>query len=84
MFTNPAGNDLVISKPMTASVSTFTDILVGSFVSPDSAEVRFCNSNCTEYYSLISGAESVFYPGQGYREALEAKRRADRPRPILL
>lgn len=62
VFKNPAGNDLVISKPMTASVSTFTDMTVGVSVSPDSAEVRFCNSDCTDYYSLIFGAESVFYP----------------------
>lgn len=62
VFTSPTGNDLVISKPMTASVSTFTDIPVGSSVSPDSAEVRFCNSDCSEYYSLVFGHESVFYP----------------------
>jgi hypothetical protein len=35
---------------------------VGSSVSPDSAEVRFCSSVCSEYYSLIFGAESVWYP----------------------
>lgn len=62
VFTSPMGNDLVISKPMTASVKTFTDIVVGSFVSPDSAEVRFCNPDCSEYYSLVFGAESVWYP----------------------
>lgn len=62
VFTSPISNDLVISKPVTASVNTFTDMAVGSSVSPDSAEVRFCNSDCTEYYSLIFGAESVWYP----------------------
>ena len=51
-----------VSKPMTAGLSTFTDMTVGLSVSPDSAEVRFCNSDCTEYYSLVFGAESVFYP----------------------
>jgi hypothetical protein len=62
VFTSPAGNDLVISKPMTATVNTFPDLTVGASVSPDSAEVRFCNSDCSEYYSLIFGAKSVFYP----------------------
>jgi hypothetical protein len=62
VFTSPMGNDLVISKPMTAGVNTFIDMAVGSSVSPDSAEVRFCNSVCSEYYSLIFGAESVWYP----------------------
>ena len=61
VFTSPSGNDLVISKPMTATVNTFTDMTVGASVSPDSAEVRFCNSDCTEYYSLIFGTESVWY-----------------------
>lgn len=61
VFKSPYGNDLVITKPMTASVNAFTDMAVGSSVSPDSAEVRFCNSDCTEYYSLIFGAKSVFY-----------------------
>jgi hypothetical protein len=62
VFTSSFGNDLVISKPMTATVNTFINMVVGSSVSPDSAEVRFCNSDCTEYYSLIFGAESVWYP----------------------
>jgi hypothetical protein len=62
VFASPAGNDLVISKPMTATVNTFPDLTVGASVSPDSAEVRFCNSDCSEYYSLIFGAGSVFYP----------------------
>lgn len=62
VFTSPMGNDLVISKPMTTDVHNFTDMAVGSSVSPDSAEVRFCNSDCSEYYSLIFGAGSVWYP----------------------
>src|SRR2546426_2950195 len=61
VFSSPMGNDLVISKPMTASVNSFTAMAVGSSASPDSAEVRFCNSVCSEYYSLIFGAESVWY-----------------------
>jgi hypothetical protein len=62
VFTSPMGNDLVISKPMTVMVNTFTEMAVGSSVSPDSAEVRFCNSVCSEYYSLIFGVGSVWYP----------------------
>jgi hypothetical protein len=61
VFKRPHGNDLVISKPMTASVTAFTDMAVSTSVSPDSAEVRFCNDECTEYYSLVFGAKSVFY-----------------------
>ncbi len=60
VFTSPMGNDLVISKPMTAIVNTFTDMTVGFSVSPDSAEVRFCNSVCSEYYSLIFGEPRAF------------------------
>jgi len=62
VFTSPFGNDLVISKPIAGSVSSFTDMAVGASVSPDSAEVRFCNSDCTEYYSIIFGVDSVWYP----------------------
>jgi hypothetical protein len=62
VFTSPLGNDLVVSKPIAGSVSSFTDIAVGASVSPDSAEVRFCNSDCTEYYSIIFGVESVWFP----------------------
>jgi hypothetical protein len=62
VFKSPFGNDLVVSKPLTATIGAFTDMVVGSSASPDSAEVRFCNSDCTEYYSLIFGAASVWYP----------------------
>ena len=62
VFTSPSGNDLVISRPLNAAVKTFADIPVGSSISPDSAEVRICNSDCSEYYVLIFGKESVWYP----------------------
>ena len=55
IFSNYAGNDLVISRPVNATVTSFMDIAVGSSVSPDSAEVRFCNADCTEYYVVIFG-----------------------------
>ena len=61
MFKEPGGNDVALSKPLTSRVNSFTDMAVGSSVSPDSAEVRFCNSGCTEYYSLIFGNKSLFY-----------------------
>ena len=62
VFSSPSGNDLVISRPLNATVRSFMDIAVGSSVSPDSAEVRFCNADCTEYYVVIFGKESVWYP----------------------
>lgn len=55
------GNDIAILKPLTSSVATFEDMQIGTSVNPDSTEVRFCNAKCTEYYSLIFGAKSVFY-----------------------
>ncbi len=61
IFKSPYGNDVALSKPLTSRVSSFTDMAVGASLSPDSAEVRFCNSDCTEYYSLIFGAKSLFY-----------------------
>jgi hypothetical protein len=64
VFTSPNGNDLVISRPLTATVKSFTDIPIGSSISPDSAEVRFCNADCSEYYVLIFGKESVWYPDE--------------------
>jgi hypothetical protein len=64
VFANPFGNDLVISRPMTAATKTFTDISVGSSVLPDSSEVRFCNANCSEYYVMIFGEGSVWYPDE--------------------
>ena len=33
---------------------------IGSSLSPQSAEVRFCNSDCSEYYSVIFGDASLF------------------------
>ena len=36
---------------------------IGTSLSPQSAEVRFCNSDCSEVYDLIFGKKSVFgYP----------------------
>ena len=64
IFTSPLGNDLVISRPLTATVGSFTDIPIGASVSPDSTEVRFCNADCTEYYVVIFGKESVWYPDE--------------------
>lgn len=64
VFTGPGGgNDVALPKPLTSTVSSFTDIAIGTSLSPQSAEVRFCNADCTEYYSLIFGDKSVFgYP----------------------
>lgn len=64
VFTSPYANDLVISRPLTATLKGFTDIPIGSSVLPDSAEVRFCNADCTEYYVVIFGKESVWYPNE--------------------
>jgi len=61
VFTSTNSNDVSLSKPLTSRVSSFTDMVVGTSLSPDSAEARFCNSDCTEYYSLIFGAKSLFY-----------------------
>lgn len=58
-FTSARG-DVAISKPLTMTVRSFLDMAIGSSLSPDSAEVRFCNSDCTEYYSLIFGAKNLF------------------------
>jgi hypothetical protein len=38
------------------------DMAIGSSLSPDSAEVRFCNSNCSAYYSLVFGDKNLFDP----------------------
>ena len=62
VFTSTNSNDVSLSKPLTARVRSLTDMAVGTSLSPDSAEARFCNSDCTEYYSLIFGAKSLFYP----------------------
>lgn len=62
IFDNPYGNDIGLSKPLTATVAGFSDMAVGASLSPDSAEIRFCNSDCNQYYSLVFGAASLFYP----------------------
>jgi len=62
VFNNASGNDLVLARPLNAVVTSFVDMRVGSSLSPDSAEVRFCNADCTEFYVLIFGKESVWYP----------------------
>ena len=49
VFDSPHSNDLVISRPLTATVKSFNEIPIGSSVSSDSAEVRLCNADCTEY-----------------------------------
>ena len=60
VFTGPGGgNDIALSKPLTSTINSFTDMAIGSSLSPQSAEVRFCNSDCSEYYSLIFGDVSV-------------------------
>jgi hypothetical protein len=58
VFTGPGGsNDVALAKPLTTTVRSFTDLAVGASVSPQSAEVRFCNADCSEYYSVIFGGE---------------------------
>jgi hypothetical protein len=51
---------------MTATTKTFTDMAVGDSVSPDKSEVRFCNEDCSEYYVVIFGEGSVWYPEENY------------------
>jgi len=61
VFTGPGGgNDIAISRPLTSTINTFTDMAIGSSLSPLSTEVRFCNSDCSEYYSVIFGDTCVF------------------------
>ena len=61
VFTGPGGgNDIAISRPLTSTVNSFTDMAIGSSLSPLSTEVRFCNSVCSEYYSVIFGDTCVF------------------------
>jgi hypothetical protein len=61
IFTGPGGgNDIALSRPLTSTINSFTDMAIGSSLSPESAEVRFCNSDCSEYYSVIFGDHSVF------------------------
>lgn len=61
VFTGPGGgNDIALSRPLTSTVNSFDDMAIDSSLSPQSAEVRFCNSDCTEYYSVIFGDHSLF------------------------
>ncbi len=61
VFTGPGGgNDIAISRPLTPAINSFLDMAIGSSLSPQSVEVRFCNSDCSEYYSVIFGAHSLF------------------------
>ena len=64
VFTGPGGgNDVALPKPLTSTVTSFTDMAIGTSLSPQSAEVRFCTSGCSEVYSLLFGDKSVFgYP----------------------
>ena len=60
-FTGPGGgNDVALPKPLTATVTSFGDMPIGSSLSPTSAEVRFCDADFTRYYSVIFGDKSVF------------------------
>jgi hypothetical protein len=64
VFTGPGGgNDIALSKPLTSTINSFTDMAIGSSLSPQSAEVRFCNSTCSEYYSLLFGDSLTFGKG---------------------
>ena len=61
VFTGPGGaNDILTSRPLTSAINSFTDMAIGSSLSPLSTEVRFCNSDCSEYYNLIFGDSSMF------------------------
>ena len=61
VFTGPGGgNDIALSRPLTSTINSFTDMAIGSSLAPQSAEVRFCNSDCSEYYSLIFGDHGLF------------------------
>jgi len=61
VFTGPGGgNDIAFSRPLTSTINSFTDMAIGSSLSPQSGEVRFCNSDCSEYYSLIFGDHGLF------------------------
>jgi hypothetical protein len=61
-FTGPGGgNHLALSRPLTSTVKGFTDMAIGSSLSPRLAEVRFSNTNGSEYYSVIFGDSSLFH-----------------------
>ncbi|MEO5775820.1 MAG: hypothetical protein ABIQ27_02885, partial [Flavobacterium sp.] len=51
------------SKPLTSTINSFTDMAIGSSLSPKSAEVRFCNSDCSEFYGLLFGDSLIFGNG---------------------
>jgi hypothetical protein len=56
VFTGPGGgNDIAMSRPLSSTINSFTDMAIGSSLSPRSTEVRFCNSDCTEFFSVIFG-----------------------------
>lgn len=64
VFTGPGGgNDIALSRPLTSTINSFTDMAIGSSLSPQSAEVRFCNSDCSEYYGLLFGDSLTFGKG---------------------
>jgi hypothetical protein len=61
VFTGPGGgNDIALSRPLTSTINSFTDMAIGSSLSPQSTEVRFCNSDCSEFFSVIFGGHSLF------------------------
>jgi hypothetical protein len=61
VFTGPGGgNDILTSRPLTSTINNFFDMAIGSSLSPLSTEVRFCNSDCSKYYSLIFGDSSMY------------------------
>jgi hypothetical protein len=61
VLSGPGGcNDISISRPLTSTVNNFFDMAIGSSLSPFSTEVRFCNSDGSQGYSLIFGDSCVF------------------------
>jgi hypothetical protein len=60
VFDGQHGNDVAISNPLTTTIRSFLDMAIGSSLSPDSAEVRFCNSDCSEFHSLVFGGRNLF------------------------
>lgn len=61
VFTGPGGgNDVALPKPLTPTVRSLSEMAVGTAVSPQSAEVRFCNADCSAAYSVVFGDKSVF------------------------
>lgn len=62
VFSGPGGaNDVAVSKPLTSTVTSFTDMTIGSSVSPQAANVRFCDSRTERTcYLLIFGDKNLF------------------------